>query len=54
MIENQILKKLQLTDQNPVLIINAPEEFQETLADIRQGFLKFFRRIDNQNRVLVC
>ena len=35
MTENQILKKLRLTDQNPVLIINAPEEFQETLADIR-------------------
>ena len=35
MTENQILKKLRLTDQNPVLIINAPEEFQETMADIR-------------------
>ncbi|MEJ2537119.1 MAG: hypothetical protein P8048_08735, partial [Calditrichia bacterium] len=35
MTENEILNKLRLTDQNPVLIINAPEEFQETLADIR-------------------
>jgi len=37
MTENQILKKLRLTDLNPVLIINAPEEFQETLADIRSN-----------------
>jgi hypothetical protein len=35
MTENQILKKLRLTDQNPVLIINAPEEFQETQKHIR-------------------
>ena len=35
MTENQILKKLRLIDQNPVLIINAPEEFQETQKHIR-------------------
>ncbi len=35
MTENQILKKLRLIYQNLVLIINAPEEFQRILADIR-------------------
>lgn len=31
---NSILKKLGLTDQNPVLIINAPEEYKEIMKDI--------------------
>lgn len=32
---NPILKKLGLTTQNPILIINAPAEYQGVLADIR-------------------
>lgn len=31
---NSILKKLGLTNQNPVLIINAPEEYKEIMKDI--------------------
>jgi hypothetical protein len=31
---NEILKKLKLTVQNPVLILNAPEEYKETLKEI--------------------
>jgi hypothetical protein len=28
--ENPVLKKLKLKDQNPVLILNAPEEYKKT------------------------
>lgn len=31
---NPILKKLGLTTQNPVLILNAPEEYKDVLAEI--------------------
>jgi hypothetical protein len=31
---NQILKKLKLSNQNPVLILNAPEEFKSVMSDI--------------------
>lgn len=31
---NAVLKKLGLKDQNPVLIINAPEEYKEVMKDI--------------------
>lgn len=31
---NPVLKKLGLKDQNPVLIINAPEEYNEVMKDI--------------------
>ena len=31
---NPTLKKLGLTNQNPVLILNAPEEYGDTMADI--------------------
>lgn len=31
---NEILKKLKLTTQNPVLILNAPEEYEDTIKDI--------------------
>lgn len=31
---NPILKKLGLTNQNPILIINAPDEYQEIMKDI--------------------
>lgn len=33
---NEVLKKLKLTTQNPVLIVNAPEEYMNTMADIEQ------------------
>lgn len=31
---NETLKKLKLTAQNPILILNAPEEYQEVIKDI--------------------
>lgn len=31
---NEILKKLKLTTQNPVLILNAPEEYNDVINDI--------------------
>ncbi|ERI95083.1 hypothetical protein HMPREF1982_00481 [Clostridiales bacterium oral taxon 876 str. F0540] len=31
---NEVLKKLKLTDQSPVLILNAPEEYEETIKAI--------------------
>jgi len=31
---NPILKKLGLTNQNPVLILNAPEEYREIMQNI--------------------
>jgi hypothetical protein len=31
---NAILKKLGLTNQNPILIINAPKEYKEIMADM--------------------
>jgi hypothetical protein len=31
---NEVLRKLKLTTQNPVLILNAPEEFQDVIKDI--------------------
>jgi superoxide dismutase len=31
---NEVLKKLKLTTQNPVLIINAPEEYKDIMKDI--------------------
>jgi hypothetical protein len=31
---NEILKKLKLTKQNPVLILNAPEEYKDIMKDI--------------------
>ncbi|MCM0649156.1 hypothetical protein NBE98_12295 [Clostridium swellfunianum] len=31
---NETLKKLKLTTQNPILILNAPEEYQEVIKDI--------------------
>ena len=31
---NPVLKKLGLTDQNPVLILNAPEEYKEIMGSI--------------------
>lgn len=33
---NAILKKLGLKDQNPVLILNAPEEYRDIMADIEE------------------
>ncbi len=33
--ENKVLKKLKLTGQDPVLIINAPEEFEPVSKDIQ-------------------
>lgn len=32
--QNPVLKKLRLTDQSPVLIVNAPEEYRAVMADI--------------------
>lgn len=32
---NEILKKIKLTSQNPVLILNAPIEFEEILMDFK-------------------
>ena len=34
MAENPILKKLRLTDQSPVLIVNAPDAYRAVMADI--------------------
>ncbi|MDP4145940.1 MAG: DUF3052 domain-containing protein [Bacillota bacterium] len=31
---NPVLKKIKYTEQNPVLILNAPEEYQDVLKDI--------------------
>lgn len=31
---NEVLKKLKLTKQNPVLILNAPEEYKDIMKDI--------------------
>lgn len=31
---NETLKKLKLTAQNPILILNAPEEYREVIKDI--------------------
>jgi hypothetical protein len=31
---NEVLKKLKLTTQNPVLILNAPEEYNDVIKDI--------------------
>jgi hypothetical protein len=33
---NPILKKLKLTKQNPVLILNSPKEYEEILKDVKQ------------------
>jgi hypothetical protein len=34
MAQNPILKKLRLTDQSPVLIVNAPDAYRPVMADI--------------------
>ena len=31
---NPILKKLGLKDENPILVLNAPEEYQPVMAEI--------------------
>lgn len=31
---NEVLKKLKLTTQSPILILNAPEEYKETMKEI--------------------
>lgn len=33
---NPVLKKIKLTEQNPVLILNAPEEYKEVISDIKK------------------
>lgn len=34
MTENPVLKKLKLTDQSPVLIVNAPDEYRPVMVEI--------------------
>ncbi|MCX7920924.1 MAG: DUF3052 domain-containing protein [Clostridia bacterium] len=32
---SDVLKKLKLTNQNPVLVLNAPEEYKDTMSEIK-------------------
>jgi hypothetical protein len=44
---NTILKELGLTDQNPIFIMNAPEEYEIVMADInRTKTWKVFAQYD--------
>ena len=60
---NEVLKKLKLTIQNPVLIMNAPEEYTEIMKDIegeihteikgKYKFIQIFARsIDEANKYI--